>query len=85
MSYEVSWMRPRKEKVFEMLSLNTEWMHFDSAQLAAEELERRLELALGMIPGAAIECCVAYCQSNGDPGCDSLGTVCGTYCASELM
>jgi len=39
-------MRPRKEKVFEMLSLNTEWMHFDSAQLAAEELERRLELAL---------------------------------------
>lgn len=78
-------MKIRKKKVFEVISLNPDWMHFNSSQLAVEELEQRLELALGMIPAVTIENCVAYCQSNGDPGCDSLGTVCGTYCASELM
>lgn len=63
-----------------MLSLNQEFMQFDPAQLHAEELERRLELALAGIP-SAVECSVAECQTD-NPSCPLLGDCCVAYCLS---
>jgi hypothetical protein len=71
-------MKHRPPKAVEVLSLNQEFMQFDPAQLHAEELERRLELALATVP-IVVESCVAYCEARGT-SCDTLDTTCGMYC-----
>jgi len=61
----------------EITSLNREWMTFDLDNLSVEELERRLELSLAILPIGGGECDTNTCDVN----CMACTTnTCGTNC-----
>jgi hypothetical protein len=67
-------MEDTKNKSDEIVSLNQELMSFDFDDLSVEELERRLELAIGVLPMDFADCGVNNCNtfsgSCGNNTCD---------------
>ncbi|HEV3315775.1 MAG TPA: hypothetical protein VG488_02355 [Candidatus Angelobacter sp.] len=65
----------------EIVSLNKELMSFDVTDMSAEELERRLELAIAIFSPLEQGCgtvCGAKCGTDCATDCSSrCGTVCG--------
>jgi hypothetical protein len=61
----------------EIVSLNKELMSFDMADMSAEELERRLELAIAMVVEVDQGGCGTVCATRCGTDC---GTDCGARC-----
>lgn len=69
----------QKPKQGEIVSLNKELTNFDFDDVTAEELERRLELALASLPAQVLEDCQGFsCGTNTGSG----GT-CQTFTCSK--
>ncbi len=62
----------KDDETMEMVSLNEGFFSLESGNLAVEELERRLELAVAAIPN--FECVTFLCNNYGSCGTFACGT-----------